>query len=233
MRIAEQNDEKYWLSRFPNTLGWVFTELQDRDAALRLNQEGARLAHENKYGKPEANSQLNLAQHYLDVGELERAFGHLERAEQIFAEDIWYRWRYNIRLQAEFARYWLLRGDTQRAGKAAAESLAHAEPRKARKHIAWAHKVLGDVAAAEERWSDARVSYETAVSVISRHRCPTVEWKILLAAAGMATARGDAALAESYRGRTRQVIGSLADAIADDRLRRGFLQSEAIRTALA
>jgi tetratricopeptide (TPR) repeat protein len=233
MRIAEQNEERYWLSRFPNTLGWVFTELQDREVALRLNQEGARLAHENQYGKPEANSQLNLAQHHLDLGELDRAFGHLERAEVIFAEDIWFRWRYEIRLQAELARYWLLGGDPVRAGRAAAESLALAEPRKARKHIAWAHKVLGDVAAAEERWNDARASYETAVSVISRHRCPIVEWKILLAAAGMAAARGDAALADGYRRRTRQVIGSLADSITDDRLRRRFLESEAIRAALA
>jgi tetratricopeptide (TPR) repeat protein len=232
MRLAEQNEERYWLSRFPNTLGWAFSELQDVDAALRLNQEGARLARENGYGKPEANSELNLAQHCLEFGEPAQALGHLDRAARIFEEDVWFRWRYNIRLHAERSRYWLRLGDPARAGGAAAESLALAEPRKARKHVAWAHKLLGDVAAFEERWNDARHEYDTALQTLSRHRCPPIEWKILLSATGAARAHHDAPAADLYRRRCHQVIGSLAEAIHDDRLRRRFLQSEPIRDAL-
>jgi tetratricopeptide (TPR) repeat protein len=232
MQLAELNNERYWLSRFPNTLGWAYQELQEVETALQLNREGTQVAHENRYGKPEANSHVNLAHLYLDVGESQNALKHLHEAERIFEADVWFRWRYNIRLKAEMARYWMRQGDTRKAAALAAESLALAEPRNARKHMAWAHKLLGDIAVVEERFADGRREYETALSVLRYHRCPTIEWKILLAAAGMASAYHDAPLAERYRGRCRTLVQSLADSITEDRLRQGFLKSEAVMSAL-
>jgi tetratricopeptide (TPR) repeat protein len=232
MRLAERNNERYWLSRFPNTLGWAYQELQEVETALQLDREGACVAHENGYGKPEANSHVNLAHLYLNVGELQRALQHLQEAERIFEADIWFRWRYNIRQKAEMARYWMAQGETKKAVQSAAESLALAEPRKARKHMAWAHKLLGDIAVMEERFADARTAYEAALSVLRYHRCPTIEWKILLAAAAMASACNDVPLAEHYRGRCQSVVHSLADSITDDRLRQRFLKSESITLAL-
>ena len=232
MRLAEQNNERYWLSRFPNTLGWAFGELQDLDAALKLDIEGARVARENGYGKPEAQSHLNLAGIYLEAGEPQTAFDHLQRAEKIFAEDVWFRWRYYIRLKTALARYWISRGDTRKAAGFAAEAVALAEPRKARKHLAWAHKVLGDVAVMEERFGEARQEYAAALDVLRHHHCPTLEWRIWLAAAGMASSYRNVSLAEHYRGRCQSVIHSLADSITDGTLRGQFLGSEAIRKAL-
>ena len=173
MRLAEQNDERYWLSRFPNTLGWALRELGDHERAHALNRQGARVAHEHGYGKPEANSHLNLAQHHLDAGEMETALEHLHRAQEIFEEDFWFRWRYNIRLESELSSYWLRRGDTEQARLHAEQSLALATPHQARKHMAWASKLLGDVAVAEERFADARASYGAALGVLARHRSPS------------------------------------------------------------
>jgi hypothetical protein len=98
--------------------------------------------------------------------------------------------------------------------------------------MAWAHKLLGDVGVVEERFADARREYDAALSVLRSHRCPTIEWKILLAAAGMASAYHDTPLAEHYRGRCRSVVQSLADSITEDTLRQGFLKSEAVMSAL-
>ncbi len=232
LRLAELNNEKYWLSRFPNTLGWAFEELQEVETAIQLNREGAKVARENRYGKPEANSHLNLAHLYLNVGESENAFRHLLAAQQIFEADVWFRWRYNIRHKAELARYWMSKGDTCKAAQMAAESLALAEPRKARKHMAWACKLLGDVASMEERFDDARQEYDKALGVLRHHRCPTIEWKIWLSAAWMASAYGDAGLAEHYRARCHHVVHSLADSITDGGLRQRYLRSEAIVLAL-
>ncbi|HYM12884.1 MAG TPA: AAA family ATPase, partial [Bryobacterales bacterium] len=233
MRLAEKNRERFWLSRYPNTFGWVHRELQDFESALRFDTEGAHMARENGYGKPEANSHVNLAQDYIAIGEPHLALEHLRRAEDIFEADVWFRWRYNIRTKAELARYWLLRGDTRQAQRCALESVALAEPRKARKHLAWGHKILGDVAAAEERFADAQSEYETALRLLERYRCPLIEWRVLLAAAEMASAYRDVSLAEHYRGRCRHVIHVLADSLIEERLRRQFLGSEAIRRALS
>ena len=200
MRLAELNNERYWLSRYP---------------------------------KPHAFSHLNLANDYMSLGETHRALEHLQESERIFNLDFWFRWRYSICLNAQTARYWLRRGDTKKAGHYAAESLAVAEPRGQRKHAAWAHKLLGDVAAAEERFADARQEYEAALRTLQGHRCPVVEWKILLAAAEMAGAYREVPLAEHYRARCQAVIQDLADSLIDDRLRKKFLGSEAISRALA
>ena len=232
MRLAERNGERFWLSRYPNTLGWVYRELQDFETALRFDTEGARAAREGGYGKPEANAHVNLAADYIALGEPHRAWDHLRRAEEIFEADMWFRWRYNIRTKAELARYSLARGDFGEAARHASESVALAAPRKARKHLARAHKILGDVAVAEERFADARQEYDTALRLLAKHRCPTIEWTVLLAAADMASDYRDTALAERYRGRCRKVIHDLADSLLEDNLRRQFLASEAVRRAL-
>jgi tetratricopeptide (TPR) repeat protein len=232
IRLAEKNGERFWLSRYPNTLGWVYRELQDFETALRFDTEGAQAAREGGYGKPEANAHVNLAADYMALGEPRRARDHLRRAEEIFEADMWFRWRYNIRTKAELARYALARGDSREAARQASESVMLAGPRKARKHLARAHKILGDVAVAEERFTDARQEYNMALGILERHRCPTIEWTVLLGAAEMASAFRDTGLAEHYRGRCQQVIRQLADSIDDDNLRRQFLAAEAIRRAL-
>ena len=232
MRLAEQNDERYWLSRFPNTLGWALRELGDWDRAHALNVQGAAVARETGYSKPEANSHLNLAQHHLDVGEASTALEHLHRAQEIFEEDFWFRWRYNIRLEAELASYWMRQGDTAKARLHAEESLAKATPRKARKHMAWANKLIGDVAAAEERWDDARRSFQAALQVLHHHRCPIIEWKILRGAANAATVLRDGDGADLYRARSREVLRALTESIGDERIRRLFLSSEAVSAAM-
>jgi tetratricopeptide (TPR) repeat protein len=232
MRLAELNNERYWVSRYPNTLGWAYRELQDLETALRYDAEGVRQTRDNRYPKPQAFSHLNLANDYMSAGEPHRALEHLQESERIFNQDFWFRWRYSICLNAQIARYWLRRGETEKAGRYAAESLAVAQPRRQRKHAAWAHKLLGDVAVAEERFADARREYEAALRVLQGHRCPVVEWKILLAAAEMAAAYRDVPLSEHYRGRCRAVIHSLAESLVEERLRRKFLGSEAISRAL-
>jgi tetratricopeptide (TPR) repeat protein len=233
MKLAEKNGERFWLSRFPNTLGWVYRELQNFDMALGFDAEGARTARENGYAKPEAYSHVNLAQDYMAAGEMTRVLEHLNRATELFGADVWFRWRYYIRAKAELARYWLIQGDTRQARQYATESIEIAEPRRVRKHLAWAHKILGDVAMAEERTSDARSEYEAAMGLLTHHRSPLIEWRILQSAADAASARHDSRSANEYRGKCRHVIHGLAESLTEEKLRRQFLNSEAICNALA
>ena len=88
MHLAERNDERFWLPRFPNTLGWVHRELQDLENALRLDMEGAQLAREMGVAEAEANSRINLAQDYLTLDESARAFEQLHETQQILDRDI-------------------------------------------------------------------------------------------------------------------------------------------------
>ena len=110
-RVAELNGERYWLPRIPNTLGWIYREMQDLETALRLDTENVGLAEEMGMVEGCANAHVNLGHDYLALGELSQAFEHLQQAEQLFNQDVWFRWRYAIRMQAEMTNYWILRGD--------------------------------------------------------------------------------------------------------------------------
>ncbi len=228
-KLAELNGDRYWLPRLPNSIGWLHRELQDWDEALRLDAENVPLAQELDMAEGEANAHVNLAHDYLTLGESDRAYEHLLKAEQLHQQDVWFRWRYNIRLQSEFAHYWMTKGDLQQSRQHAQQCLEQAQRTRSNKYVAWAHKLLGDLAALDDEIPAAQQQFEAALETLSRYPCPTIEWKILRDAARLADQCHDSDRRDEYLGRARAVIDSLAASVEDDRLRRIFLRSEAVR----
>src|SRR5262249_16592024 len=105
VELAERHGEGFWLSRLPNTLGWLYRESGDVETALRREAESARLAREKDASDTAqaglagaANAHINLAYDHLGLGEPARALEHLRQAEGLFHRDIWMGWRYQIRL---------------------------------------------------------------------------------------------------------------------------------------
>jgi tetratricopeptide (TPR) repeat protein len=229
MRLAELNGDRFFLPRLPNTLGWLHRELHDLETAVRLNADSVRLGREFASAEAEANAHVNLGHNYLLLGEPARALEHLQEATRLYGQDVWFRWRYNLRLQAELATYWITRGDLKAAAAHATAALQGAEATLSRKYIAWAHKLLGDIAALEERVADGQRDYATTLAVLQRHPCPTIEWKILKAAAELAQRQRNEAARAEFRGRAQAVVQSLAAAIREDKLRQGFLAAKPVR----
>ena len=228
-RVAEMNQEKFWLPRLPNALGWVRRELLDMEEALRLDAEGARLGRDLQCQEGEANSHVNLGHDYIAVGELGRALEHLDEAERVYNSDVWNRWRYFIRLQGERAGYWIARGDLKQATHHADICREKARSTRSRKHWAWAHKLRGDIAMLEERAPNARAEYQTAISILDGFPCPFIEWKILLAASRAASALHEGSAADELRRRSRHVARALADSVREGALRERFLTAKAVR----
>ena len=228
-RLAELNGERYWLPRLPNTLGWIHREMQDLETALRLDTENVLLATEMGVIEGRANAHVNLGHDYLALGEPARAIEHLQQAEQLFNQDVWFRWRYAMRLQAEMTSYWIVRGDLKMAAMHAAAALQAAGMPRARKYLAWGHKLLGDIAVLEERMEDARREYQVALEVLADHPCPMIEWQILKAAAAAARRAKDEPVSAELAGRARAVTQLLADSIHDNTLRDRLLSSQSVR----
>ncbi len=189
-RLAELNGERFWHARYPNTLGWIYREIGDAENALRLDQEGVVFAREVGFPEAEANSLVNLATDFLPLGEHARALECLQKAERLIREDPtkWLRWRFTIRLEAGWAAYWLDRGDLTQASHYLQTSLASAGKVLARKHMVWAHKLMADVAALEDRVEDAQREYDLALAILRDFPCPTIEWRVAAAAAAAAQA---------------------------------------------
>jgi tetratricopeptide (TPR) repeat protein len=229
-RLAELNQDAYWLSRLPNTFGWLYRELGDQQTSHDLNLSNVKLAID--FGMPEgaANAHVNLGIDYLNFGEPERAREHLEAAQKIFSEDIWFRWRYNIRLQATMAQYWMMKGDLAMARKYAVISKEAAQKHVSKKHLAWALKILGEIAFLEDNVADSQKHYEDALSLLTTTPCPIITWKVLKARADLAKKLGDETGSDDFRGRARTIVNNLADSVTDDKLRSIFLKSRAVES---
>lgn len=223
IRQAELHHDIYHLCRLPNTLGWVHRLAGDLSRALELDLESRDLARELGFEEAEANAHVNIAHDCLRLGEPDRAFDHLQHAERIFKEDVWFRWRYNIRLQIEKAAYWLQRGDLAIASSSATAASQLASKVLARKHMAAARKILGDIAVLEDRPVEARREYTAAARLLSAHPCPSLELEIQRALAGAAVALNDADAADEARRAARRLAEALAATIDDEAIRRRYL----------
>jgi len=136
---------------------------------------------------------------------------------------------YTIRFQAAYAEYWLMKGDPAEAARYATASLNLAGVTRRRKHIAWARKLLGDVAAMEDRPRDAVSHYQAGLSELERHRCPSVQWKILAALAAVHIKLHQPREAEESRAATRRALRELAGSIREAPLQRRFTGSRVVR----
>jgi tetratricopeptide (TPR) repeat protein len=229
LRLAELLGDRFWLPRIANTRGWILTELCDSDNALRVNLEAARMAQEIGDAEAECMARINAARDYLTLEEPQSAWEELEQARVRCEQDQWFRWVYFPRLQAEFARYWIARGDMHEAVSCARMSLEDAERTRSRKRIAWAHGLLGEIAVHEDRIDEARREYAAALDILSRYPCPTIEWRLLRSAARAAAIARDADASSELAARAAAVAQNLATSIRTDAARRLFLESKAVR----
>ncbi len=222
LRSAELLGDYFCLVRFMTTRGWLLSEMLDGEAALRLNTEAVHIAGQLGDVESGCHAHINLAHDYLTLSDYQRASEHLRKAEALHSQDTWFRWVSYPRIQAEWSSYWIARGDLKQALSAARDSLHHAAQTMTRKRMAWAHKLLGDIAVLEDRVDDGRREFDSALGILDTNRCPTIEWQILRAASEAARLEGDEACRLDFSNRAHAVVESLAASIRDDERRDSF-----------
>jgi len=225
IRLAERVGDRRWPSRLRNTQAWLLCEIQDLQAALRLDTEAAQIASELGDIEGECNSHINAARDHLALGEPARSLAHFCEAERLHRTDFWFQWVYHPRLEGELASYWITQGNLEQARAHAAISREGKNP----KRRAWAHKLQGDIALLEHRIKDAGREYGDALRLVEQFPCPIIEWRILDAAAHLAGLRKDLTMRDGLRGHARKIVQSLAGSIREESLRNTFLFSKAIR----
>ncbi len=228
-RIAELNGDRYWRPRIPNTRGWIYRELQDFESAIRVNQEGTGMGHEMRFPEGIASSHIHLAGIYITLGHLDRAREHLGKARLLLDDDPWFWWVYENRYRYELGRYWIAQRDLSQARNAAGKLLDLANRTLKNKHIALGHMLRAEIAVLEENPELAQVDYDKALGLVNRYPCPTIEWQITNALARNCQRLHDSERASELLARSRAVTQRLAESIADSRLRKTFLSSEAVR----
>ncbi|MCH7748721.1 MAG: hypothetical protein IH939_11560 [Acidobacteria bacterium] len=227
--MAQRNGDAFWWPRLPNCIGWIYRELQDFERAADYDQEGLDVGRKHAVLEAQANSLINLGVDYTHTGRHGHVLPVFREVEDIFARDAWFRWRYNIRLQAGFAEHWLTEGDADKA-----ETFAHrlrdtATEYEAWKYVALADSVLARSAITRGNLREGVTLMETALAQLRQHPCPIVTWKIESALGHAQRDLGDHDQATAACDRAAVIVREIAGQVEDEGLQATYLNSTAVR----
>jgi predicted ATPase len=231
--MARRNGDRFWYPRMPNCLGWLHRELQDFEGALQYDQEGLQISREFHVLEAEANSLINLGIDHTHAGNNQETIAAFHKVRDIFERDAWFRWRYNIRLEAATAEHWLRQGDLAKAREFTGRLLAAAGEFKSRKYVAVAHKLQGQVAIAAGDPIAAKAEFGAALEVLREYPAPLVTWRVWAELGRLQSSLGESAAARAAFGSAAQIVDACAASVAEGDLRARFLDSVAVREVLA
>lgn len=229
---ARRNGDLFWFPRTPNCIGWLHREMQDFEGALKYDQEGLHAGREFHVLEAEANSLINLGIDHTLAGNPTETASVFHEARDIFERDKWFRWRYNIRLEAATAEHWLRQGDLTKAQEFTDRLVATASEFKARKYLAVGHKLNAQIAIALGNNNLAREQFEAALEVLDQYPVPVVKWKVLASQGRLLSSLGDQQAALEAFVDAREIVEQCAANVFDERLRSIFLNSQAVQEVM-
>jgi tetratricopeptide (TPR) repeat protein len=227
--MAARNGDHFWVSRLPNCLGFIHFELQDFEGALEYNRKGVEVARRDNVLEAESNSLINLGSVCLKTGQSAETLPAFRSVEEIFGRDAWFRWRYNIRLQAAKAQYWLDQGDLKEALSSTQTLLETANHYNAGKYIASGHKLLADIAIADGDMVTAEAELQRSLDLLRERPVAVLEWKTCAAMGRLKLRLDDQAAARQSFTRASEIVDKIASNVDDERLKAIFLNSPAVQ----
>jgi tetratricopeptide (TPR) repeat protein len=227
LKKAQRNGDLFWHPRFPNCIGWIYRELHDFESARKYNEEGIEVARRYHVMEAEANSLINRGIDHIRDGEHEQTAVTFHEVRDIFERDAWFRWRYNIRLEAAMAEHWLRQGDLEKAREFAERLMAAATEHEVHKYIAVAHNLMARVSMKAGDLEAAEKHFDAAVAELDDYPAPLVEWRVHAGRARLKSKMGDEAGAFEAAARASEIINLIAGNVKDEKLRNTFLSATA------
>ncbi len=232
IKTAGRNGDQFWFPRIFNCIGWIYRELQDFDKALEYDQQGVSVSRQHHVLEAEANSLINLGIDYTNTAQGEKTGAIFREVEAIFERDAWFRWRYNIRLQAGICEQRLKAGDLELATEHAERLLAVATDYSARKYVAVAHKLLAHIAISRGDLTKGEAELKSALAVAQEYPAPLVAWRTYAALGSLYSQTGDGQAAREAFNQAAIIIEVIANSVVDEKLRSTFLDSRVVREVL-
>jgi serine/threonine protein kinase len=226
---ARRNGDLFWYPRMPNCIGWLHRELQDFEGAHKYDQQGIEVSREHHVLEAEANSLINLGIDYTHAGDVEKTVSAFHEVRDIFERDAWFRWRYNIRLQAATAEHWLSQGEFEQTREFAHQLLETANKHEAHKYIAVAHKLMAQVAIANGEPAEAERQFNAALSELRQYPSPLVAWKTYAELGRLKLQLGDSSSAREAFAGAAEIVNFIAANISEEMQRTTFMNSKAVR----
>ena len=232
---GERIGEYFWRVRALNTMGWVYSELQDYQRAMVWNTQGFEAAKEAIAPNPEveSNARLNLGDNLLALGRLGEAEDHFHKVEQVVrnprSQDQFLLWRYSQHLFHSYGELWLDRGDLIKAIAYADECLALAEQSNSEKNIVKGRRLRGQVFLAQGKLAEAGQELSIALEVAQRVGNPTQLWKTYALSGALRQAQGRPDDARQAYVDALSVIEEVAAGLKNKSLRDTFMSSHHVQ----
>ncbi len=233
IKMGSRNGDRFWFPRMPNCIGWLHRELQDFEGAQKHNQEGLRVARQYHVLEAEANSLINVGIDHIYDGKPEETSAAFRETREIFERDAWFRWRYNIRLEAATSWHWLRQGNLEKAGEFAQRLLDTASQHEVHKYIAEAHRLKARIAIAANDPGVADAEFTAALDELQRYPAPLVAWRTYADLGRLQSKLGDISAAQSAFSQAAEIVNACAANVTDDNLRATFLNSKAVREVMS
>jgi serine/threonine protein kinase/tetratricopeptide (TPR) repeat protein len=231
MEKARRNGDLFWHPRFPNCIGWIYRELHDFEAARKFDEEGVDVARRHHVLEAEANSLINRGIDCIHSGQKFCTDSAFAEVKDIFARDAWFRWRYNIRLQAASAAHYLRHGELGKAREYIVRLEETAREYEVHKYIGVAKQLMAELLIVEGDLEGAEQQFNAALAELDDYPAPLVAWKVHAGIARLKSRLNDVAGAETHSARALEIVHSIAANVADEKLRDNFLT--AARAAIA
>lgn len=232
LEIAHRQGEQFWSPRIPNCIGWVYREMQNFERAREYNSRGLEVGRKANVLEAQANSLINLGIDYKHTGESEKTRESFREVKDIFRRDAWFRWRYQIRLQAGQCEHMIAQDELDQADQHARSLLEIATRYEAHKYIAVAHRLLARIAVRRGDDAQAGIELRESLAGLAAHPVPVEAWKTHAEMGRLCERAGDLAGARESLTQAATLINMIADGIQDETQRRIFLDSHAVSQVL-
>lgn len=224
---ARRNGDLFWHPRFPNCIGWIYRELYDFESARKYNEEGIDISRTHHVLEAEANSLINRGIDCTFAGDSDCTASAFHEVKDIFERDAWFRWRYNIRLQAAMAEHWLHVGDIEKAREHVEKLRATATEHEVHKYIAVSHNLMARVCIATGDLTAADENFDRALAELDHYPAPLVTWKVHAGRAKLKHQLGQIEEANNSSARATEIVNYIASNVNDEHLRKRFLDATA------
>jgi len=231
--MARRNGDLFWYPRMPNCIGWIHRELQDFEGALKHDAEGLGVSRQHHVLEAEANSLINLGIDYTHSGKTDETISTFDEVRDIFKRDAWFRWRYNIRLEAATAEHWLRQGDLSKAREFAQRLLDTASRYEVHKYIAVAHKLIAQISIAAGDTASGESELMSAFEELRHYPVPVIAWKTYAELGRLKSSLGDFSAARDSFAQAAEIVNACAANIDNTALRETFLHSGAVREVMS
>lgn len=232
--MAEKNVHRPWALLFRLELAWLHEQAGDYGPVRRIAEEAFEEARSVNYKFGELFSLILLGFAHLGERSYDKAFecfmeirGREERGERTLMDWIWY-----MPLGLGLSRYWLEKGDYEKA-RSEAEALLELASRPAeRTYVAFAQQRLAEISLADGRSDQAEAEMQKALATLEGTDAPLACWRVHVTAKRLYKERGMKAAAKEHGERAVQNLLQLASSLTGSELRSALLSLPAAKAVL-